>query len=81
MHEKIKRGKQVWEEIEKDFHQTSCTRDFNQEERLSDLENEIWIPFEWLKSEIFNLHRQKLTCTEDSYYNRALSDIILLLEG
>ena len=81
MNEKLKRGKQIWENIEKDFDQISCTRDFNQEERLSELENEIWIPYKWLKQEIFNRHRQKLSCNEDSYYNKALGDIIILLEG
>lgn len=36
-------GKEVWNKIEKDFHQISCSRDFEQEERLENLEKEKYL--------------------------------------
>lgn len=41
--EKEKTGKELWNEIEKDYHQTSCSRDFEQEERLEYLEKQKWV--------------------------------------
>lgn len=44
MSEHIKTGKEIWNEIERDYHQISCSRDFEQEERVENLEKKKYLP-------------------------------------